>query len=394
MHQPFHRDRFTWLAYLSLAFYGYFLNILGPITPFLKDELGLTYTVSSFHFTAFAIGILLIGAGGHLLIQRIGKQRSLWLGLFGMSISTLLLLVGKSPIVTIGASFLMGLIGSLILAIVPAALSDQHGEMKAVALSEANVIASLLATSAPLLVGWFAHSIGNWRWALGSMACIPILMFLGLGKNSSPVATSAAEERAQANQTLPSLFWIYWVGIVLGVSVEFCMIFWSADYMEQVLGLSKADAARAVSLFLAAMIVGRLLGSRLVQRFSTRVVITVSIVLAGIGFLLFWRTENTLIGLSGLFLTGLGVANLYPLILSLAISAAHGNTVQAGARATLASGTAILALPLVLGRLADAFGIRAAYGVVVLLLISVFLISQVAGRISAAHRSVIPQRSD
>ncbi len=389
MHQTFQRDRFTWLAYLSLAFYGYFLNILGPITPFLKDELGLTYTVSSFHFTAFAIGILLIGVGGHILIQRIGKQRSLWLGLFGMSLSAGVLLLGKSPIVTIGASFLMGLIGSLILAIVPAALSDQHGEMKAVALSEANVIASLFATSAPLLVGWFAHSIGNWRWALGSMACIPILMFLGLGKNSSPTVSSAAEERAQANQTLPSLFWIYWVGIVLGVSVEFCMIFWSADYIEQVLGLSKADAAQAVSLFLAAMIVGRLLGSRLVQRFSTRVVITVSIVLAGIGFLLFWRTDNTLIGLSGLFLTGLGVANLYPLILSLAISSANGNTVQAGARATLASGTAILALPLLLGRLADAVGIRSAYGVVVLLLISVFLISQVAGRISAVHRSLI-----
>src|SRR5258705_13721265 len=102
MPQTLRRDRFTWLAYLSLAFYGYFLNVLGPITPFLKDELGLNYTVSSFHFTAFAIGILLIGVGGHLLIQRIGKLRSLWLGLFGMSFSALLLLAGTSPIVTIG----------------------------------------------------------------------------------------------------------------------------------------------------------------------------------------------------------------------------------------------------------------------------------------------------
>ena len=163
----------------------------------------------------------------------------------------------------------MGLIGSLILAIIPAALSDQHGEMKAVALSEANVIASLFATSAPLLVGWFAHSIGNWRWALGSMACIPVLMFLGLGKNSSPAVTAATEDRTQASQSLSSLFWIYWVGIFLGVSVEFCMVFWSADYLEQVLGLGKANAAQAVSLFLAAMIMGRILGSRLVQRFST-----------------------------------------------------------------------------------------------------------------------------
>jgi hypothetical protein len=53
MHLAFHRDRFTWLAYLALAFYGYFLNSLGPTTPFLKDKLRLTYTFSSFHFTAF-----------------------------------------------------------------------------------------------------------------------------------------------------------------------------------------------------------------------------------------------------------------------------------------------------------------------------------------------------
>jgi fucose permease len=93
--------------------------------------------------------------------------------------------------------------------------------------------------------------------------------------------------------------------------------------------------------------------------------------------------------LSGLFLTGLGVANLYPLILSQAIGAADGDTVQAGARATLASGTAILALPLALGGLADAVGIHFAYAVVLLLLVTIFLIIWIAGRISLAHRSVI-----
>ena len=163
MAQTFHRDRFTWLAYLSLAFYAYFLNVLGPITPFLKEELRLSYTVSSLHFTAFAVGILLIGVGGHLLVQRIGRWRSLWIGVIGMSLSALLLLAGKIAVITIGASFLMGLVGSLILAIVPAALSDGHGELRAVALSEANMISSVVAAAAPLMVGWFAHSIGGWR---------------------------------------------------------------------------------------------------------------------------------------------------------------------------------------------------------------------------------------
>jgi fucose permease len=389
MHRTFHRDHFTWLAYSALAFYGYFLNVLGPITPFLKDELGLTYTVSSLHFTAFAVGILLIGAGGHIVIQRIGRQRSLWLGFFGLSLSVLLLLLGKSPIVTIGSSFLMGLVGSLILAIVPAALSDQHGELRAVALSEANVIASLLATFAPLMVGWSARYLHSWRLPLWIMAFTPLLLFLALGKNASPQTTANMEKAIPSRVPLPRLFWLYWAAIVLSVSVEFCMVFWSADYMEQVLGLLKADAAQAVSLFLAAMIVGRIIGSRLVQRFSTSGVIVASIVIAGVGFLLFWRAENSTVGFVGLFLCGLGVASLYPLILSLAIGAANGNTVQAGARATLASGTAILALPLALGWLADAIGIRSAYVLVVILLMSVFVLTLMARRISSTTQVTI-----
>jgi fucose permease len=289
----------------------------------------------------------------------------------------------------------MGWIGSLILAVVPAALSDQHAELRAVALSEANMIASLFATAGPLLVGWFAHSVGDWRWALGIIAFIPILMFPLFGKDSSPASTSIIV-KPQTSPTLPLLFWIYWVAIVLGVSVEFCMIFWGADYLEQVLGMAKADSAQAVSLFLAAMILGRVLGSRLVQQVPTRSVVTISILIATIGFLVFWKGNSRLLGLSGFFITGLGVASLYPLILSLAIGSAQGNTVQAGARATLASGTAILALPLALGRLADAIGIQAAYGLVILLLASVLFIILMAGRISPTpiQEKVYESKSD
>ena len=82
---------------------------------------------------------------------------------------------------------------------------------------------------------------------------------------------------------------------------------------------------------------------------------------------------------------GLGIANLYPLLLSLTLGTASNNTVQASARATLASGVAILTLPLVLGRLADAVGIGLAFGVVMLLLAGIFLIIQIAGRVSPAQ---------
>jgi len=372
--QTFQRDRFTWLAYLLFTFYAYCLNLLGPITPFLKEELKLSYTVSSLHFTAFAVGILLVGLSGHLLIRRLGRWQALWIGAWGMSLSACLLIIGQSPWITIGAAFCMGLIGSLILVIVPSALADRHREQRAVALSESNMIASLVSTAAPLMVGWSAHLPGGWRWALGMAALTPLLMRVGFGRAAPSPTPSDQGDSISTGQPLPTFYWVYWAALVLAISVEFCMIFWSADYLEKSLGLPKVNAAQAVSLFLAGMIVGRLVAGRLVHRFSTQPVIFISLLVAGAGFLIFWITGNALPALIGLFVTGLGVAGLYPLILSLAIGAANNNTVQAGVRATLATGTAVLTLPLVLGRLADIAGIRSAYGVVVVLLIGVFSI--------------------
>lgn len=384
MTQTFQRDRFTWLAYLMLAFYGYFLNILGPITPFLKDELSLSYTVSSLHFTAFAVGILLVGLFGHALIGRIGAWRALWLGAAGMSVGALVLVAGRSVAVTIGAAFCMGTVGSLILVLVSSGLSDRHAELRAVALSEANVIASLVATAAPLLVGGLAPLPGGWRLALGLAAFAPLLMRLGIGRVAFPQPASDTQEAPSRRQPLPLMFWVFWVTLVLAVSVEFCMISWSADYLATGLGMLKVNAAQSVSLFLGGMILGRLAVSRLVQRFSARRVVIGCVLLAGGGFALFWTTHTILVGQVGLFVTGLGVAGLYPLLLSLSIGSAGNNTVQASGRATLASGTAILALPLVLGRLADMVGIRLAYGVVAVLLAGIFGIILATARQAAA----------
>jgi fucose permease len=374
--QTFYRNRFTWLAYLILALYSYFLNIIGPITPFLKDELKLSYTISSLHYTAFAVGILLVGLVGHFLIERVGRWLSLWIGAIGLSLGAVLLIVGRTPVITIGASFLMGLVGSLILATIPAIISDQYGEMRAVALSEANMICSLFTITAPLMVGLFARFSNNWRLALAIAAICPIFLWLGFGKIIPPKPADKAETKVKSAGHLPGQYWLFWFSLVLAVSIEFCMISWSADYLENGLGMLKVDAAQAVSLFFAGMILGRLFGSRLVQRFSARMLVIASILLAGLGFLLFWQASSVLLGLSGLFITGLGVASLYPLIISLAMDAAGGNSTQASSRATLASGTAILILPLVLGRLADLAGIRQAYGIVVLLLIGDFLLIQ------------------
>jgi len=381
--QTFRRTRFTWVAYLLLSFYGYFLNILGPITPFLRSELQLSYTISSLHFSAFAVGLLVTGLGGDFLVRRAGRVRALWTGAAGLSLGAVLLALGSSPLLTIGAAFIMGCIGSLILVVVPAALSDEHQEKSAVAFSEANSLSSLIDSAAPLLVGWFAYTLFGWRAALIIGVLALLLLFVFMGKSTAPAAVKA-EPDVNGSSRLPLIFWVYWSAIVLAVSVEFCMIFWSADYLENVLGMVKASAAQAVSLFLGGMIVGRFVSSRLAHTIAPRKLVLGSIGLAAAGFFLYWTAANAWIGMAGLALTGLGTASLYPLILSLAINASGGNTVQASSRAALASGTAILILPLVLGRLADLFGLKQGYGVLVVVLALLLVVILAAPRIEAS----------
>ena len=51
--------------------------------------------------------------------------------------------------------------------------------------------------------------------------------------------------------------------------IEWYMIFWGADFLENVVGLSKVNAATMMSLFFGAMVLGRVAGSRLSRTMSS-----------------------------------------------------------------------------------------------------------------------------
>ncbi len=381
MTQTLNRDRTTWLTYLLLTLFGYCLNSLGPLTPFLKSELNVSYAIASLHFTAFAIGIIVTGLSGSWLIDRLGRMRALWLGSFGLSLGALLLLLGREPLFTIGTAFMMGLFGALILAIVPATLNDLHGDRRAVALTEANLLASCVAAAAPLLIGWFARTPLGWRPGLGLITLLPVAVFLWMRPRAAETtAVRVSTSPSSIAAPLPVLYWVYWTALVFGVATEFCMVFWSADFLENVRALTRADAAQAVSLFFFGMIGGRYLISRLAARFANRPLVIGSLVVASVGFALYWQATLVPLALAGLFVTGLGVSGLYPLIISMVMEAAGANVSQGSARATLATGVAISILPLVLGRLADSVGIAAAYGVVAVLLALTLAIVGLVGR--------------
>jgi fucose permease len=360
----FARNRFTWLSYLMLGYYAYMLNIFGPAIPFLRAEMTLSYTVASLHLSAFAVGLLLAGLTADAAARGLGRPRLFWGAALGMTLCSIPFMLGTHPAVTIGAALLMGTLGSYLLAVIPAMLSDHYGELRAVAFSEANVVAGFLAGLAPVAVGVLAGTLVGWRGVLWlAMAALAGLAVL-FGRVPMPVSRGASGFAAVQTPRLPAAYWLYWLNIVLVVSVEFCAVSWAPTFLETVVGLARADAAAWTGVFLLGMVLGRAAGSGLVRRFPSTAVVLGAIGLSGIGYLLHWWFAAPWPSVGGLFLAGLGTGNLYPLTLSLAVGAAVNQSDAATARASLASGLAILFLPLLLGGLADAVGLRTAYSVV------------------------------
>src|SRR6185503_2982221 len=96
----FVRDRFTWLAYFMLAYFTFTQAALGPLMPFLRTELNLSYTVTGFHLSAFALGMVLAGLTADRLAQSWGRWLVFWGGGIGMALGALGLILSHQAILT------------------------------------------------------------------------------------------------------------------------------------------------------------------------------------------------------------------------------------------------------------------------------------------------------
>ena len=214
VHYRFERDSFTWLAYVMLAYYAFLQSSLGPLMPFLAAQLNMSYTVRGLHLSAFALGMMLAGTMADRAARRLGRRRVFWGGGVGMALAALALTTAGTSVVSIACAFLMGFIGSFLLVMIQATLADHHGLLRAVALTEANVGASVAAALAPLLVSQSEAAGTGWRVALVLGAAAWAVVFAWRWRMPITEAPPVAESHAGPRR-LPRQFWMYWLVVLL-----------------------------------------------------------------------------------------------------------------------------------------------------------------------------------
>lgn len=357
----FRRDGPTVLSYAALGAYAFWLYAFGPALALLQDELRFSYTQLGLYSALWAAGAAVVGVTFAPLARRVSRSTLLWGSALGATAGACLFVATRTVALTMLGATVLGFAGTTLLTTVQAILSERHGTRRERALTEANVGAGACAVVAPLLLGLVQATPGGWRVAMAVPALVLAGLYVRYGRR--PVPGTPVAPRAGRRPRLPLACWLLAVLVAVGIAVEFCVVYFGAELLTAT-GLRTAEAATAMSAFYLGIVVGRIGGALLTRRTGrTMPLLWASMAVTAGGFVVFWLADLPVPAIAGLFVCGLGVANLYPLSLALALAAAPGMGDTANARAQLVGGALVVVAPYLLGSLADVVGLRAAFTV-------------------------------
>ncbi|MEV4537345.1 MFS transporter [Asanoa sp. NPDC049518] len=356
-------DRLTLLLYGQLGVWGFFLYGFGPVVPLLRDEQGVSAALASLHGTGLAVGTVIAGFVFSPLSRRIGRGATIWTGLVGVALVIGVLWLARPLPLTVGAAVLASIFGSFVVNGVNAALSDHQGAAAPAALSEANATAAFTGVVSPLVVGASVAAGLGWRPALSLVVALiaGVVLLATLWRVPIPVRSAQPHAVDAVDRRLPRPYWITLGLLAATSSIEVCFSLWAVDVLRTHAGMSSGPAAAGFSAVLAGMFVGRLAAGRIALHVPAIRLLLLSLGVTLAGFALFWVGTAPWLAVSGLLVVGLGIAVQYPLVISLALAAAPGQSDRAAGLTSYPVALGFGAAPVLLGALADRSGTHEAF---------------------------------
>ena len=201
----------------------------------------------------------------------------------------------------------------------------------------------------------------------------------------STTVAGAAKPKTTLFPRAPALYLIGALALFTMIS-EGGVLDWAALYLSKTMGSTLERSGLAFGLFSGAMAVMRFAGDRVRDRFGAEGTLRLSGLVAAGGMAVAALAPNDIVAIAGFALSGLGVANMVPILFS-AAGNFPGMSPGAGiATVTMIGYSGILLAPTAVGYAAQTFGYRPTYGVIVLLLLVV--VSQ-SWRAASAERVTV-----
>ncbi|MFN8147693.1 MAG: MFS transporter [Candidatus Nanopelagicales bacterium] len=363
------RDRSTWITYVQVGLFGYFLYSFGPSIALLRDESGTSRAVASLHGTAMAVGSVAVGLAAPYVVRGIGRGRMMRTGSLLVAVGLALYVAGGGVLALTLLGILVASVGGTLALVGANAFMPDHqdrGPATPQAMSEMHAFGAVMGLLGPLAVGLAVGLAWGWRPAVvaGGVAFLVLEVVRGRRVHEFDGRFGEEGEEHPRNAPFSRTFWIALVVFTCSAGLEFSLTFWGSDLVRERAGLGDAAAAAAIATIVGGLAIGRVVGSQVVARFDSETVLSNSFALSVVGFAIAWVSTVPAIMLGGLLVTGLGMGLQSPLGIGRAVRAAGAQVDRAAGLTSVAAGAASGVAPFVLGALADAVGVHTAFLIV------------------------------
>lgn len=234
-----------------------------------------------------------------------------------------------------------------------------------------------------------ASVIATWYGALWcALPPLPfvILAMFAVNKTILPhVVADDHEERKTAK--LPKKI-LALIGVALGLNVacELTCIQWAGQLLAELQPDLAAYSGLGAAFYCACSGTMRVNGDWLRARLGDFQVVAGSLVVAICGMIILWLTRDFATSIFAFAITGFGLAVVFPTLFSMTAKLAPDARAAALGFVSGVGGLPRMVLPLVLGTLAQAYGLRMIYAAAAVVALAALLLSITAGREMAKRR--------
>ena len=314
-----------WLTYLMFLMFAMTTDSVGLIIPEVIEAFKLSMTAAgAFHY-ANMIAIALAGIFLGYLADRLGRKKTIILGLILFALNSYLFAVGDSflffivLLVISGAAIGIFKTGALALVGDISRSTTEHT-------ATMNMVEGFFGVGAiigPAIVTWLLARNFSWKWIYIIAGTICVVLIVTALLVRYPKTVRSIDEPIDLKRTMGMMKDLYALGFSLGiflyVAAECAIYVWMPTLFEGYTGSFTFVVAYATSIFFILRVIGRFMGAWVLARFnwtSVMALFSFAIFICFIGAM----TGGLSWGIWLLPLSGLFMSMIYPTLNSKGIS--------------------------------------------------------------------------
>jgi fucose permease len=357
-----------------------FVDIVGTTVAYVKHDFNLSQSVAQLLPMMVFIWFALLSVPVGIMQDRKGKRKTLTLGIVVTFVAMLLPLLAYSYGVILFSFLLIGIGNTIIQVSANPLLHDVSSKKNFSSnMSLSQLVKAVSSMLGPIITAELAKLTGDWKnifLAYAITSVITAIWLYSVDIEETRSENKAATFRSSLGLLKDRFILLMVIGIFAIVGADVGMNTGIPNYLGSRFNLDVATATQGISIYFAALIVGRFLGTVLLrfmrsQKFYLLIVI---MNLAGLFGMIF--APGPMFARVMIFIAGVGSANIFPVIFSFAVEywPERSNEIS-GLMIMAVAGGAVM--PFLMGVTSDLWGATASLFILVACIAYFLFISKV-----------------